>query len=111
MKKNKNKIPRWIWPLGLAIAGAGSAVAVVMRGCWHKNISWPLRYDDEYSYIVCTQCGVKRLFDEKAFREYGPYAYDIDELIAKDREMYAERMRRHEKKMKATGTDGATAES
>jgi hypothetical protein len=30
-------------------------------------------------------CGIKRLFDEKAFRAYGPYRYDINGLIEWDR--------------------------
>ena len=30
-------------------------------------------------------CGIKRLFDEKAFCAYGPYRYDINGLIAWDR--------------------------
>jgi DNA-directed RNA polymerase subunit RPC12/RpoP len=102
----KNKFPHWIWPLGLAMAGAGSVAAVVLRGCWHKNISWPLRYDEEFSYIVCTNCGVKRLFDEKMFQEYGPYGYDIEELIAKQRERQTARVRQHEKKVKTAAAPG-----
>jgi hypothetical protein len=31
---------------------------------------------------VCLGCGIKRLFDEKNFRAYGPYSYDLDKLIA-----------------------------
>jgi hypothetical protein len=27
-------------------------------------------------------CGAKRLFDEERFRAYGPYRYDLNELIA-----------------------------
>ncbi len=47
-------------------------------------MSWPTRYDDHYSYRVCTDCGIKRLFDPKSFRGYGPYSYDVGELIARD---------------------------
>jgi hypothetical protein len=47
-------------------------------------MSWPVRADG-YAYQVCTGCGIKRLFDEKAFRAYGPYRYDINGLIAWDR--------------------------
>lgn len=101
----KNKVPHWIFPLGIAAAGIGSVAAVVLRGCWHRNISWPIRHDEHYSYIVCTNCGVKRLFDEKLFREYGPYGYDIEELIAGDRARHIERIRRHEKKIKAAASD------
>jgi hypothetical protein len=35
---------------------------------------------------VCLGCGIKRLFDEKAFQAYGPYRYDLNRLIAWDRE-------------------------
>lgn len=99
--KSKSKGPHWIWPLGLAIAGAGSVAAVFLRGCWRRNITWPIRHDDHYSYIACTECGIKRLFDEKLFREFGPYGYDLEELIAHDRAKHIQRMRRHEKKVKA----------
>ena len=44
-------------------------------------MSWPVRYQG-YSYQVCLGCGIKRLFDEEAFRAYGPYSYDLDRLIA-----------------------------
>ncbi len=30
-------------------------------------------------------CGIKRLFDEKSFRSYGPYSYDLDRLMAWER--------------------------
>jgi hypothetical protein len=30
-------------------------------------------------------CGVKRLFDEKSFRSYGPFQYDLAQLIAWER--------------------------
>lgn len=36
----------------------------------------------EHSYQVCLGCGVKRLFDEKTFCSYGPFRYDLNELIA-----------------------------
>lgn len=44
-------------------------------------MSWPVRAQD-YSYQVCLGCGIKRLFDEKNFRAYGPYSYDLNRLIA-----------------------------
>jgi hypothetical protein len=43
-------------------------------------MSWPVR-SQEYSYQVCLGCGIKRLFDEKNFRAYGPYSYDLNRLI------------------------------
>lgn len=48
-------------------------------------MSWPVR-SQECSYQVCLGCGIKRLFDERAFRSYGPYNYDLNELIAWDRD-------------------------
>lgn len=46
-------------------------------------MSWPVRAQ-EHSYQVCLGCGIKRLFDENAFRAYGPYSYDLNRLIAWD---------------------------
>jgi hypothetical protein len=31
---------------------------------------------------VCPDCGIKRLYDPKLFRAYGPYGYDLLALIA-----------------------------
>ena len=78
-------VPRWLWPLGFAVAGLGTVTAALLRGCLHRRMCWPIRHDDHYSYLVCTDCGAKRLFDHAKFREYGPYGYDLEELIARDR--------------------------
>ncbi len=91
--EEKRKFPRWIWPWGLALAGVGAAAAVLMRGCWHTRMGWPIRHDRQYSYRVCTDCGIKRLFDENSFQEYGPYGYDLKELIARVEEVRAKRKR------------------
>lgn len=80
----KKKKSRWLWPLGVTATGLTGAAVVLLRGCWHSKMSWPVRADG-YSYQVCVGCGIKRLFDEKAFRAYGPYRYDINGLIAWDR--------------------------
>jgi hypothetical protein len=74
----------WLWPLGVVATGLGAAGVVIFRGCWHGRMSWPVRFQD-HSYQVCLGCGIKRLFDEKAFRAYGPYRYDLNSLIARDR--------------------------
>jgi hypothetical protein len=55
-----------------------------LRGCWHRRMSWPVRFQDR-SYQVCLGCGIKRLFDEQAFRAYGPYSYDLNRLVTRDR--------------------------
>jgi hypothetical protein len=47
-------------------------------------MSWPVR-GQGYAYQVCLGCGAKRLFDEERFRAYGPYRYDLNELIALSR--------------------------
>jgi len=75
--KTKSK---WLWPLGLMATGFAGAAVVLLRGCWHSKMSWPVRAQ-EYSYQVCLGCGIKRLFDEKTFRAYGPYSYDLNRLI------------------------------
>lgn len=73
---------RWLWPMGLFATGLAGA-AVVFRGCWHSKMSWPVRAQG-CAYQVCTACGIKRLFDENAFRGYGPYSYDLQRLLAWD---------------------------
>ena len=82
---DRKRLHRWLWPLGLAVAGLGATAAVLFRGCWHTHMSWPIRHDEDYSYRVCTSCGIKRLFDHANFREYGPYGYDLDALIVRSR--------------------------
>jgi hypothetical protein len=77
------KKSRWRVPLGLVATGVAGAAVLILRGCWHRKMSWPVRYQD-HSYQVCLGCGIKRLFDEKAFRSYGPYSYDLNRLIARD---------------------------
>ena len=99
--KRRPRRPHWGWSLGLAAAGVGSAAAFMLRGCWHLHMTWPQRYDDEFSYQVCPGCGIKRLFNEKSFHAYGPYGYDVEELIARERALRIRRMRRHEELMKA----------
>jgi len=83
-EKKKRKAGSWIWPLGVLGTGVAGAAVVVMRGCWHRKMSWPIRIQG-YSYQVCLGCGVKRLFDEARFRGFGPYSYDLEKLIARER--------------------------
>lgn len=78
----KSKRSRWLWPMGLLATGMAGA-AVVLRGCWHSKMSWPIR-SQGVAYQVCTGCGIKRLFDEDAFRGYGPYSYDLQRLVDYD---------------------------
>jgi hypothetical protein len=100
------KIPRWIWPLGIAAAGIGAASTVLLRGCWHRNLSWPKAHG-EYAYQVCNDCGIMRLFDENAFRPYGPYGYDLDELVALERTRRMKRAHReHETEGRAKKDEG-----
>ncbi len=75
------KKSRWKFPLGLMATGVAGAAVLVFRGCWHRKMSWPVRYQ-AHSYQVCLGCGIKRLFDEKSFCAYGPYSYDLNRLIA-----------------------------
>jgi len=79
----REKKSRWKVPLGLMATGVAGAAVLVLRGCWHRKMSWPVRFQ-EHSYQVCLGCGIKRLFDEKSFRAYGPYSYDLNRLISWD---------------------------
>lgn len=80
----KRKKLHWLWPLGIMATGIAGAAVTVLRGCWHQNMSWPIRVQ-EHTYQVCLGCGIKRLFDEQGFRGYGPYSYDLQRLIAWER--------------------------
>ena len=81
--KQKQK-SSWLWPVGLLATGLAGVGVMIFRGCWHSKMSWPVRAQD-HSYQVCLGCGIKRLFDERAFRAYGPFSYDINRLVEWDR--------------------------
>jgi len=81
----------WLWPLGVAATSVAGVALVALRGCWHRRMSWPVRAQ-EHSYQVCLDCGVKRLFNEERFCSYGPFRYDLNELIAWERAQGAQRM-------------------
>ena len=92
VSQKKSRWPRWAWP-GLLAAGAGGAAVFLLRGCWHSRMGWPMREGD-HSYQVCLGCGIKRLFDEKKFRGYGPYGYDVKELIEREQAVRARQRRK-----------------
>jgi hypothetical protein len=71
----------WFWPAGAVATGLAGVALLLVRGCWHRRMSWPVRAEG-HSYQVCLGCGVKRLFDEQSFRSYGPFHNDLNELIA-----------------------------
>jgi hypothetical protein len=77
----KGRKLRWWWPLGVFATSIAGLAVVALRGCWHRKMSWPVRAQ-AHSYQVCLACGAKRLFDEKNFRAYGPFRYNLNELIA-----------------------------
>jgi hypothetical protein len=74
----------WLSAAGVAATGVAGVALLLFRGCWHRRMSWPVTVQG-YAYQVCLGCGVKRLFDEKSFRSYGPFKWDLDELIAWER--------------------------
>ena len=65
----------------------------LLRGCWHSKMGWPMREED-HAYQVCLGCGIKRLFDEMKFRGYGPYGYDVKELITREQAARARQRRK-----------------
>jgi hypothetical protein len=83
----ETKVTKFHWkvPLGVVATGIAGAAVLVFRGCWHRKMSWPVRYQ-QHSYQVCLGCGIKRLFDEKLFRAYGPFSYDLNRLVSWDLE-------------------------
>jgi hypothetical protein len=83
-KQGKRRTPSWLWPAGVAATGVAGFGLLLLRGCWHRKMSWPVRIQG-CAYQVCLGCGVKRLFDEKAFRSYGPFSYDVEELMEWER--------------------------
>jgi hypothetical protein len=83
-KSRKSRKAGWLWPVGVVATSLAGAGLLVLRGCWHRRMSWPVRAQG-YSYQVCLSCGVKRLFDEKRFCSYGPFRYDLTELIAREK--------------------------
>jgi hypothetical protein len=97
--ERKRRRVHWVFPVGIGLAGLASAAAFVLRGCWHRNMSWPARVEDErghFAYQVCNDCGIMRLFDERTFRGIGPYGYDLHALIAGERLLRLQRMQRAE---------------
>ena len=85
----KSRRSSWLWPAGAVATGLAGAALLLLRGCWHRRMSWPVRAEG-HSYQVCLGCGVKRLFDEQNFRSYGPFHNDLDELIAWETALRAE---------------------
>ncbi len=83
LEEPKKSRLRWFWPASVIAAGVTGAAVVMMRGCWHRKMSWPLSVQGS-SYRVCLGCGIKRLFDEPTFTSYGPYSYDLNQLKAWD---------------------------
>ena len=79
ISERHKRFKQWWWPTIAVGALAGAAIAL-SRGCWHGKKGWPIRAEG-YSYQVCLTCGAMRLFDEKTFRGYGPFRYDLNELI------------------------------
>ena len=60
-----------------------AARALVFGGCRHKKMGWPI-WLGGHSYQVCLECGIKRLFDENRLRGYGPYSYQIRDLLPRE---------------------------
>jgi hypothetical protein len=79
-KPEKLKKSSW-WRRGAVTASLAEAAVTAFRGCWHGRMSWPVAVRG-YSYRICLSCGAMRLFDEKTFSAFGPFRYDLEQLIA-----------------------------
>jgi hypothetical protein len=60
----------------LLLVSLGLAANRLLRFCRHKRMGWPIRRG-RYTYQACLDCGIQRPFDEKRFRSYGRYSYDL----------------------------------
>jgi hypothetical protein len=83
-KSGKAKRTNWWWPAEAVANSLAGVVIIAFRGCFHSRMSWPVAMQG-YSYQVCLGCGAKRLFDEETFTAYGPFRYDLNELIVSDK--------------------------
>jgi hypothetical protein len=101
------KLPRWMFPAGIALAGIGSAATLLLRAGCHHKWNWPMRVraedvkrsgDESYSYQVCTKCGIRRLYDDQILRPFGPLGYDLHELIEHDRAAHIRWLQKQERK-------------
>ena len=88
-RPEKPRKSNWLWPAGAVATGLAGITLLLLRGCWHRRMSWPVRAEG-HAYQVCLGCGVKRLFDEANFRSYGPFHYDLKDLIAWENSSTAE---------------------
>ena len=59
-----------------------AAKTLMFGGCLHRKMGWPI-WLGGHSYRVCMDCGIKRLFDERTLRAYGPYSYQVNDLIGR----------------------------
>jgi hypothetical protein len=57
-----------------------TAQRLLFGGCFHRKMGWPIWLGGQ-SYRVCLDCGIKQLFDERTLRAYGPYSYQIHDLL------------------------------
>lgn len=67
-----------------------AAKALVFGGCLHRKMGWPIWLGGR-SYRVCLDCGIKRLFDEATLRGYGPYSYQIHDILGRQGEQVSKR--------------------
>jgi hypothetical protein len=88
-KSGKPRKINWWWPAEAVASSLAGAVVVAFRGCFHSRLSWPVAVHG-YSYRVCLSCGAKRLFDEETFTAYGPFRYDLNELVAAEKSIKPE---------------------
>jgi hypothetical protein len=67
-----------------------AAQTLIFGGCLHRKMGWPIWLGGQ-SYRVCLDCGIKRLFNETTLRGYGPYSYQIHDLLGRQGEATGKR--------------------
>ena len=51
---------------------AGERLVGSLFRCWHRRLGWPMTRDGR-TYRACLKCGMRRSFDTKTWKTFGPF--------------------------------------